>query len=467
MLLNVTVRPPEAQAAKIQFNDKHLDLLALAMRHRLLVLEGTVRSTKTVIAIQAFFYRVYNSDNYLHMIASRDFDTINDNILDSNGMGLLALFPEYCSLVKDKIGGYYVKMVTPKGDKKILLVGYDNKSKWKKILGLSIECIFVDEVNIADPQFIRECFARQTSFDKPFTIWTLNGDIPTHYIYQEFINRCKIIGYAPASIRADMDKVEKELGWYYTHWTMQDNPVMTPKKIAAASSIFPIGSYYHTIKILGERGAPGILIYNDYMSERLIIDPDEKDDRGRPKYVFSRYVIGVDIGASRAYNSFALVGFTADYSKCCVLDLMTFQGLGYETKKSKLLAFALKHREHGKFIEKIAIDSAEGNFIHDIKADFSRHGLTVVGSFKATIKDRIDMNIVGFSTGRVLFSKYCMEAYNAFLIAKWAEDSKGIGKVGIEREDKNEKHNDIIDSVEYAQTTHMKALMRSSAREAS
>lgn len=455
-------RVHEAEPKKIIFTEKHLDLLALSSRHRLLVLEGTVRSSKTVIAIQAFFYRVYNSKNLLHMIAGRDFDTINDNILESNGMGLLVLFPEYCSLARDKIGGYYVKMETPKGDKKILLVGYDNKSKWKKILGSSIECIFVDEVNIADPQFIRECFARQTSFDSPFTIWTLNGDIPTHYIYQEYINHCKIIGKAPASTVAEMNKFEKKPGWYYMHFTMKDNPIMTPKKIEDAQSIYPVGSYYYKIKILGERGVPGVLIYNDYMNESLIIDPDAKDEFGRPKYVFSRYVIGVDIGTTRAYNSFALVGFTADYSKCCILDLMTFQQIGYDTKKQKLLAFALKHRESGKFIEKIAIDSAELNFIHDIKAEFSKHGLVVVGSYKVTIKERIDMNIVGFSTGRVLFSKDCMEAYNAFLIAKWVE-----GKEGIEREDKNEKHNDIIDSVEYAQTTHMKALMRASAREAS
>ncbi len=407
--------------------------------------------------IQAFFYRVWNSDAQLHLIAGRDFDTINNNLL-TNDMGLVAQFPNHCKLMADSIGGYYVRLISPKGTKKILIVGFDNRAKWKKILGLSIENIIVDEANIADEQFIDECWARQVSFDNPLTIWTLNGDIPEHYIYQKYINRAKIIGDAPASIRADMDKVAKEKGWYYMHWKMKDNPVMTPQKIADAMTIYPVGSYYHTIKILGERGAPGTLIYNDYMTPDLIVDLDELDTNGRPKYVFSHYTIGVDIGASRAYNVFALLGWTHDLKTCCVVDLEVIKAVGYDKKTPLLEAFALRHVEN-KHINAIAVDSAEQNYIADLKGKFLKHGLIVRGSNKATIKIRMDMNIVAFSNKRTLFSKHCMKAYNAFLIAKYVE-----GKEGIEREDLNQEHNDIMDGIEYAQTVHLHAFISGSGR---
>ena len=81
------------------------------------------------------------------------------------------------------------------------------------------------------------------------------------------------------TIQAEMDRVEKNKGWYYTHWVMSDNPVMTPEKIQRAVAIYPKGSYYYTIKILGERGVPGDLIYLDYLNDNQIIDAYAKARR--------------------------------------------------------------------------------------------------------------------------------------------------------------------------------------------
>jgi hypothetical protein len=107
-------------------------------------------------------------------------------------------------------------------------------------------------------------------------------------------------------------------------------------------------------------------------------------------------------------------------------------------------------------IECISVDSAEQNFIYDLKALFQPYGIEVIGSYKATIKERIDLGISLLSWERLLFNNTVegKHAYNAFLIAKWVD-----GKEGEEREDNNEEHNDIIDSIEYALTVHMKALL--------
>lgn len=442
------------ERAKMVYSDKILDAIALCVRPdvRQMTFEGSIRSTKTVDAIEGFFRRCYYSDGTMHLVGSYDTDTLNNNILQANGFGLLSRFRDRCRYRKDKIGGNYIEMDGKKGRKKILLATYSNRAKWKKVLGGSIENIFVDEANVADPQFIDECYSRQVSFDHPFTLYTLNGDVPTASIYN-YINPSKIIGSAPASIRADMDTVEKKPGYFYMHWTMRDNPIMTEDKIAAAESTYPVDSYYYKIKILGERGAPGKLIYIDYIREDQTLVPLDAAD-------YHSFTVSMDVGATRATNSISLVGFKHDLSEAGVLHKDTFRECGYVEKTEKLKAFVQKSRALGAYnIECIIVDSAEQNYIRDLQTEFSRLGLPpVIGSYKATIKERIDLGIILLARGRLKFNRTDAgkAALAAFKQASWQD-----GKEGEVRKDDNEEWNDILDSIEYSLTRHMRGLLRS------
>ena len=439
--------------------DKYLDTVALALKPycNLLVSEGSIRSSKTEFFKPAFMFSVFDSDEELHLIAANDLDAINDNIL-SGEHGLLNMFPKHLTIQRDEIGSYYVHvkgyipMNKPK-DKKILLAGFSSANKWKKILGKTIGIIFIDEVNTANKQFVDECFARQASVKRPLQLWTLNGDVPTHWIYTDYINRCHIFDKyrweVPASIIADMDKVEKQKGWYYLHFNFRNNPTMGEAEIERTLSIYPKGSYYYTIKILGERGAPGLLLFNDYMDPAKHIKPIDTRK-------FGEYGIGADIGGNKAHNSFSLVGFNRDYTKCGVVDKTTFQQCGWNQKTELLIAFIKSHND--KPIKYVAIDSAESNFIKDIKTLFARifPHIAVIESYKATIKQRCDLMVILLSHMQVEFNdtKEGKDTYDAYRIAKKSE------KPNEYREDKNERHNDIMDSTEYALTRHMNALLK-------
>lgn len=443
--------------SKTLYTDKALDCIAMCLnpKTRQLTLEGTVRSSKTVSAIEGFFERVYYSKNLRHLAASFTMSTLNDNILIADGFGLLTKYEKYCTLTKDRIGGNYLVVNCGKyGKKRISLCGYSNRKMWKNVLGGSIENMLIDEANIAELQFLLECYARQTSFPNPLTIYTLNGDIPTAPIY-DFINPSKIIGECPASIRAQMDKVAKKEGYYYTHWTMKDNPIMTPQKIADASTLYPPGSFYHTIKILGERGTPGQAIYVDYIDESKVL---QKLDIAK----YHSFIISMDIGATRAQNSITLMGFLPGYLGCAVFEQESFLQCGYEEKTARLMKFVRKWQGLGaRVIENVIIDSAEQNYIRDLQAKFAKERLpAVIGSYKATIKERIDMNVILLSSGKLLFNDTPggRAALDAFKQATWKEEA-----VGKERKDENEPWNDKLDSIEYGQTRHMKALIRSAA----
>ena len=82
---------------------------------------------------------------------------------------------------------------------------------------------------------------------------------------------------------------------------------------------------------------------------------------------------------------------------------------------------------------------------------------TIIASYKATIKQRIDTEVILLSANRLLFNETeaGKKAYEAFQIAKWNDK-----KLGEEREDNNEWHNDVLDSIEYAFTRHMQKILK-------
>ncbi len=448
------------------FSPKILDLISLAPRNttRCIFTEGTVRSSKTAsFSSHAFYYAVCQSNEKYHLIAGRNLNTIQTNILNTENVGLLACHPDV-EWGREKIGSPYLTFKHKGKEKIILLCNYSDASSWKNVLGGTLGVILIDEINIADPVFVRECYARQVSVENPKLFGTLNGDDPTHTIYQEFINFAKIIGDAPSSIIGEMTSFQtkhgRKKGYYYMHFNMHDNPVMTEEKIKEAEKIYPVGSHYYKTKIRGERGTPGKLLFEEYMTQELIVNAREKDERGRNIYDIRYFSIGCDIGATRATNSIRLIGWLKDFSKAIILERETFKQCGYDEKKEKFLKF-IKEKcidlwGVNKFnFDGMCLDSAEQNFIVDMnKALYEKYELDVIPSYKATIKDRVDMMIIGFSMKRILFNFNCREDYEAYMKAVRSE------KPGEIREDKNLPINDIMDSDEYGLTRHMESLMR-------
>lgn len=450
------------------YNDKILDCISLCLRARFLALEGSARSGKTAsISADGLYYAVkYNSEDN-HIISARDFDAIKNNILEMSVTGLLKAHPD-CKLRKASIGGYYVSLMgKDKREKKIFLVNYSNKSSWEKILGNTLGVVYIDEVNIADKQFVLESLARQISADKPLTIVTTNGDDPNHWIYQDYINYCKILGKVPASIVKEMTEFQSKHngykeGYYYLHWTMDDNPILTPEKKKSAMSIYKEGSYYYNTKILGIRGIQNELIFESVMDENLIQDAFEVDDHGRRLHQFTNYTFGLDTGGGRAFNSICLTGYEKNFSRAMVLKVKVFDETGMKNKYPIIFNFIEEcfklFQIHSSQVDGLMVDCADQNAIADLKdAIYEAFRINTVGSYKATIRERIDCVAICFSTNRLLFHTTCRKGYDAYLHAQ-------KGDKPYERLDTNETNatgdNDVMDSIEYSITRHRKDLMR-------
>jgi len=113
-------------------------------------LEGTTAAGKTTVGIFKFMLLVAHSNQRNHLIAGADLGTVEKNIINpENGLieqteGLTEYFPHG----KGKISLPHIEYDSPNGKRIIYVCGYDNKAKWKKVLGSQMGCVFIGEVNI-------------------------------------------------------------------------------------------------------------------------------------------------------------------------------------------------------------------------------------------------------------------------------------------------------------------------------
>lgn len=454
---------------------KHRQVLALSMRPdtELVVLEGTIRSSKTVVAIEGFALKLLMNHAGVSCICAKDYDTINNNILHSNGFGLLEAFDGAFRLKKDPIGGNYVTYANRFGEEgKVLLVGYDNASSWKKILGLTIVYFLIDEVNIANEQFIDECFARQSSVDGPFMLWTLNGDNPDHPIYTKYINKCKPLLDVPQSILNDMAKYEKKKGWYYYHFNFKDNPMMTEEKIERVIALYPVNSYYYRVKVLGIRGkAEGSIFENSLDDTFISVDSGYKKSNGEilkgangsPIPSFRKYSIGIDLGNNEVKHGTILTITGMTETEAVVLRVKECKSTEVNSLIDEMADFVMsfydeltiKTQLDGIWVDGYgAIEMMMATFRNRLR---SKGCLAPVGLVNKFGKDngrraRLDLLMLLVGSHRITFRPSCRIV--PIELSKLVYDKDGLPL------DENQLEMDYYDSLGYSLSTSMLELNR-------
>ena len=225
------------------------------------VLEGTTASGKTTIGAGVKFMRmVSRSNKKLHIIAAKTTGIAEKNILNPD-YGILDIHPhaEYYGNgdKSDKIP--HIKFE----GKIIYILGYDNRDKWKMALGGQYGCVYIDECNTADIEFMREIVSRND-----YMLLTLNPDDPNLLVYDEFINRSrpykKYKADVPPEIMEDLEKVEPTPKWRYWFFTFNDNLSLSPEEIEKKKRSVPKGTKLYKNKILGLRGRATGLVFPNF-----------------------------------------------------------------------------------------------------------------------------------------------------------------------------------------------------------
>lgn len=232
-------------------------------------LEGTTAAGKTTVGIFKFMLKVAQSPKKLHILSGLDLGTIEKNIINKE----LGIKDDFGDLVEYWPGGHgeyslpHLEFHSSGGKKIIFVLGYDNKTRWKKALGGQYGCLYIDEINIADMEYVREVAMRCD-----YLMATLNPDDPGLPIYREYINCSRPLPEwakdTPKEILNQLNQPCKP-GWVHWFFSFEHNLGLTAEKKAKIIANVPKGTKLYKNKIQGLRGRATGLVFN--LEDRQVI----------------------------------------------------------------------------------------------------------------------------------------------------------------------------------------------------
>ncbi len=406
-------------------------------------LEGTTAAGKTTVGIPKFMLRVAMSDKKDHVIAGADLGTVEKNIINSE-LGLLAQFKgvtEYHSNGIGKIRLSHIEYHTQKGTKIIYVCGYDNKAKWKKVLGSQMGCVFIDEVNICDMEFLREITHRCE-----YMMTTSNPDDPSLPVYKEFINKSRPL---KKYLKDYPDELLKELNepyvknWVHWYFTFYDNASLTEKDIQKKIDAVPVGTKMYKNKIQGLRGRATGLVFSNFTRKRHVVDYNEfKEYIKKNNLYFKTFSCGVDTAYSDDTPdtiSFIFQGVLSN-GKIVVLDEEVrnnkdlSEPLAPSDVVNNLIAFLERNRKEWGFAMNVYVDNADQATLKELDK-YARNNPCIYIFNKAwkkmTIIDRIHLQLGWFKTDDYLVLAHCVNHIKELEVYSWKDDK-------YEPEDRND-----------------------------
>lgn len=227
-------------------------------------LEGTTAAGKTTVGALKFMMMVARSKQSQHILSGLDLGTIEKNIINKPH----GILDELGSLVEYRGNGSasnslpHILFRPEDGvEKTVYVLGYADKARWKKALGGQYGCLFIDEANIADMDFVREASMRCD-----YVMGTLNPDDPDLPIYSEYIDRSSpVAGWDQDTPLQIAEKLTGEKpNWSHWFFTFDDNISLTPEKVATIKANVPEGTKLWKNKVLGLRGKATGLVFSTY-----------------------------------------------------------------------------------------------------------------------------------------------------------------------------------------------------------
>lgn len=414
-------------------------------------LEGTTFAGKTTIGVLKFMNHVCQSEKKLHIISGLDLGTVEKNIINKE-LGIIHVFGS-CVVYNSSGAGKYSKphiaYYTPMGEKIIYVLGYDTKVRWKKVLGGQYGCVYIDEINVADMDYVREISIRCD-----YLLATLNPDDPNLPIYHEYINHSRPLveweHETPKELLEQLKEQPKD-GWIHWYFSFMHNAGLDKKKREQIINSVQKDTKLYKNKILGLRGRSTGLIFN--LCKEHIISKDKAKE-----YQFQLFSCGVDTSYSqKSQDTFAFVfsGFTKCGRKV-TLAVQTYNNKDLAEPISPsdipvlLIKFLEKCRDEWGFAKDIFIDSADQATITECNKHKRTKGAiyNFVPSYKQLkIIDRLNLQIGWMAGGNYLILDGCKELIDEMNVYSWKTD-------GNEPEDRND-HTINADQYSWIPYKHM------------
>ena len=416
-------------------------------------LEGVTAAGKSTVGIYKFMLNVAESPQQQHIIAGLDTGTIEKNLITKDH----GILDEWGVLVEYNGNGtrdlklpHILFRVAPGNSKTILILGYGDAKRWKKALGGQYGCLYIDEINIADMDFVREASMRCD-----YLIGTLNPDDPALPIYSEYINHSRPLPEwadgTPPEILQELTEDPKE-GW--THWFFgfEDNIALTPEKLRRIKENVPEGTKLWKNKIMGIRGKATGLVFPNFDRKRHTMKKADLLKRMDPKaedpIVFDRFSAGLDTSYSAQSQDTVAMTFQgiAKDGTLYILEEEVLNNAGVHEPfapsdiAERYAAFLNRCARDWGMFRNVFVDSADQATLMEL-AKYKRVNpcpFIFNGSYKIPIIDRINLQLGWIETGHYIVLDHCTEHIHE--LDTYSYTDKGVPEDG---------HDHTINSCQY------------------
>lgn len=457
-LSNPYVKVNRRKRIGFNFSDKHKRYIKNCANSTYNILEGAVRSGKTVDNVFAFAHELKTTKDRIHLATGSTMANAKLNIGDANGFGLEYIFRGQCRWTQYKGNDCLLINGPDTGykDKIVIFAGGAASDSYKKIRGNSYGMWIATEINLHHDNTIKEAFNRQLAAKNRKIFWDLNPDHPKAAIYVDYIDK-----YAEKAAKGEL------LGGYnYEHFNIFENINIPKQRIAEIVSQYDKDSIWYIRDIEGKRSIAEGLIYVKLATsiaaedDEYIVPLEETIDMAK-RGEFIELNIGVDFGGNGSGHAFVATGELQGYEKLIILKSRRYLEGEYDPDTGKKILDidpkALNElfirfieavtKEYG-FITKVYADSAESVLIRGFRTALveSGHGdIKVVNAMKSKITDRIFATTALTAMNRLLITEDCESFEQAASMAVW--DPKSLE---LERLDDGTSDIDTLDAFEYS-----------------
>lgn len=375
-----------------------------------IICDGSVRSGKTVSMILGFVHwamRFFDGKNF--GICGKTISSTERNII----LPLLNMpdITDYYSL--QYIRGENKRIIIRSGShtNTFFIFGGKDESSYTLVQGITLSGVLFDEVALMPKSFVDQAVARTLSEPEARYWFNCNPESAEHWFYKEWI--CNT-------------RQKKAL---HLHFTMQDNPILSPEQIADAERLYT-GVFYNRY-IKGLWCVAEGLIYPQFDREKHI------EQRDNPQ---GEWYISVDYGTLNAFSA----GLWC-YDGTTAYRAAEYYYSGRETRKQLTNAQYLQRIQQlagGHKIECVIVDPSAASFIAELRnADFT------VRKGKNAVVDGIRRVSSALQAEKLRFSPDCKNCIREFGLYRWDESCS---------EDRPIKENDhAMDDVRYFVNTIM------------
>ena len=358
-----------------------------------LICDGSVRSGKTAAM----------SCSFVHWAISQ-FDHQNfafcGNTVQATERNILMTIQQMTDITyyyKLKyIGSKHVLTISGGGHENYFYIfGGKDESSYKLVQGITLAGILFDEVALQPESFVNQAIARTLSVEHAKLWFNCNPDSPEHWFYKQWIMQ------TDAGERPDV---------LHLHFEMQDNPIMTPEKIAKTTTLYS-GVFY-------DRYIKGLWVLAEGLVYGTVFDKNRHIIKNYDTKNAIEYDISIDYGT---LNPCSMGLWAVEKDKAVRIKEYYYDGRTRGVQKTDEEYYqALEKLADGYQIQHVIIDPSAASFITTIK----RHGKFSVRQARNDVLNGIRTTMNFLERDKLFFCDCCRDSIREFGLYRWDEKSE-------------------------------------------